>query len=146
MSSLTGHTNLGAEGKLISGSVDTTIRVWSVQQPACENVLQGHTDWVRACPDRRKLRHYTPSPSPATYARTCNASGQVHALLGAHSRDRFRRPYHPHLGLDGGLFPSFPLWPGTPAIPILPPFHHLFSLLLCIFSSMPPMTSCSPSS
>jgi hypothetical protein len=37
----------GAEGKLISGSVDTTIRVWSVQQPTCENVLQGHTDWVR---------------------------------------------------------------------------------------------------
>ncbi len=36
----------GAEGKLISGSVDTTIRVWSVQQPTCENVLQGHTDWV----------------------------------------------------------------------------------------------------
>jgi hypothetical protein len=37
----------GTEGRLISGSVDGSIRVWSVQQPVCEAVLEGHTDWVR---------------------------------------------------------------------------------------------------
>eukprot|EP00277_Geminigera_cryophila_P001061 CAMPEP_0179417724 /NCGR_PEP_ID=MMETSP0799-20121207/7529_1 /TAXON_ID=46947 /ORGANISM="Geminigera cryophila, Strain CCMP2564" /LENGTH=290 /DNA_ID=CAMNT_0021190771 /DNA_START=395 /DNA_END=1262 /DNA_ORIENTATION=+ len=34
-------------GGLVSGSVDGTIRLWSVQRPMCEAVLEGHTDWVR---------------------------------------------------------------------------------------------------
>ena len=37
----------GTEGKIISGSVDGTIRLWSAQRPMCEAVLEGHTDWVR---------------------------------------------------------------------------------------------------
>ncbi|KAJ1488155.1 hypothetical protein T484DRAFT_1784090 [Baffinella frigidus] len=31
---------IGANGRLISGSVDGTIRVWSAAQPTCEAVLQ----------------------------------------------------------------------------------------------------------
>lgn len=43
----------GTDQYLISGSVDNTIRLWSIQQPTCEVVLEGHTDWVMmlACPD-----------------------------------------------------------------------------------------------
>ena len=37
----------GTVDRLVSGSVDGTIRLWSVQRPVCEAVLQGHTDWVR---------------------------------------------------------------------------------------------------
>ena len=37
----------GTEGKLVSGSVDGTIRVWSLHRPVCEAMLEGHTDWVR---------------------------------------------------------------------------------------------------
>ena len=37
----------GTDDRLVSGSVDGTIRLWSVQRPVCEAVLQGHTDWVR---------------------------------------------------------------------------------------------------
>jgi WD40 repeat protein len=37
----------GTEGRIISGSVDGTIRLWSAHRPMCEAVLEGHTDWVR---------------------------------------------------------------------------------------------------
>ena len=38
---------VGAAGRLVSGSVDGTIRLWSLQRPVCEAVLEGHTDWLR---------------------------------------------------------------------------------------------------
>lgn len=37
----------GTQDRIISGSVDGTIRLWSAHRPMCEAVLQGHTDWVR---------------------------------------------------------------------------------------------------
>jgi WD40 repeat protein len=36
------------DGRLASGSDDTTIRLWDPASGACEWVFQGHQSWVRA--------------------------------------------------------------------------------------------------
>ena len=32
-----------ADGRVVSGSLDATIRVWNLATGACDNVLEGHT-------------------------------------------------------------------------------------------------------
>jgi len=50
---LPGHTStirclaMTASGTVISGSRDTTLRVWNISSDTCHYVLEGHTDTVR---------------------------------------------------------------------------------------------------
>ena len=59
---LTGHSDwvntvvATDDGRVVSGSKDTTLRIWSLQSGKCERILQGHTDAVNSialAPGRR---------------------------------------------------------------------------------------------
>jgi WD40 repeat protein len=32
------------DGRVVSGSVDDTLRIWNISTGGCERVLEGHTD------------------------------------------------------------------------------------------------------
>ena len=74
-----------ADGRLASGSVDHTIKLWNAGSGACEATLEGHADWVGALAVLADGRLASGS-GDGTIKLWSPASGTCEATLEGHAR------------------------------------------------------------